>query len=92
MRSADWSRRILDMDDLNGLNNSVAQEVAAARKYSAPVILFPFGPKSLLFLTAFLLTAEYPDASWFVYPIPTSYDVDHSEGIERTVWLIPGLG
>jgi len=89
MRSASWSRKILDWDDFEGLKESVAREIEAAREYDAPVILFPFGPKSFLFLTALSLAAAYPEASWFVYPIPTSYDVNYSEGLERTTWLVP---
>ena len=55
--------------------------------HSAPVILFPYGPKPLIFVSAFELALEYPEASWFVYPIPSAYDTAYSEGIDETVWL-----
>ena len=89
MRSQSWARQVISIDDLARLHNCVSREVDLARRYDAPVILFPYGPKSLLFFSALQPASEYPEASWFVYPILSSHFVSYSEGIESTMWLMP---
>ena len=89
MRSRNWLTEILSLEDFDLLASRVASEIKMAHKFDAPVILFPFGPKSLIFSAAYHLCCEYPEASWFVYPIPSSYDVTYSEGIQKTYWLSP---
>lgn len=91
MRSSSWEEKAIGVLDYQNLKESVLSQVNIARKYSAPVVLFPYGAKSLAFSAALLLALEYPDASWFVYPIPSSYDISYSDGIEKTLWLIPSL-
>lgn len=86
-RSGSWSQARVGMADWQTAAALVTTEIELARRSDAPVILFPFGPKSLLFLVAAQLAAEYPEASWFVYPVPSMYDANYSEGIGRTVWL-----
>lgn len=87
MRSSDWSTNIINLSDFSLLQKYIQSQIDIAKKYKAPVIFFPFGPKSVLFFTAFQLCLEYSEAAWFVYPIPAGYDIDYSEGIENTFWL-----
>lgn len=87
MRSADWSERTISAEQHNLLKGCIAGQISKAAEFDAPVILFPFGSKSFIFVAGFVLASEYPQGSWFVYPIPSSYDVNYSEGIDRTVWL-----
>lgn len=89
MRLQTWTRQVISIDDLARLRNCVSREVQLARRFEAPVILFPYGPKSLLFFSALQLSSEYPEASWFVYPILSTHFVTYSEGIESTMWLMP---
>ena len=89
MRMQSWSKQIIGIDDLTKLHNAVSQEIETARRHEAPIILFPYGPKSLLFFSALQLSSRYPEASWFVYPILSSHFVSYSEGIENTMWLMP---
>lgn len=89
MRSHTWRTETLDISDMEGLRRSVSSEIVLAKDFAAPVILFPYGPKPLLFLSALQLCAEYPEASWFVYPVPASYDVNYTEGTQGCIWVTP---
>jgi len=87
LRSRSWTQARVGVADWHTAARLVTKEIELARRSDAPIILFPFGPKSLLFVVAAQLAAEYPEASWFVYPVPSIYDANYSEGIGRTVWL-----
>lgn len=87
--SEHWTKTVVRMTDLETVRKELGREIDTAKSYEAAIILFPYGPKWLLFFTAIQLCREYPDASWLVYPIPTAYDVNYSEGIEATGWLTP---
>lgn len=89
MRSSNWETQDIEIKELDILTKYITNEVSLAKKYGAPLIFFPYGPKSLLFFTAYQLSLLYPESSWFVYPIPFSYNVNYSEGIEKTMWIIP---
>lgn len=89
MRFSDWSRKVIKITDMDTVGIVVGREVEIARSHSAPVILFPFGPKPFAFSTAFRLCSEYPEAAWFAYPIPMSDDTNYSEGIKDTIWISP---
>lgn len=89
MRASNWKKRVVGLFDFERLSRLVAEEISSAESKQAPVIVFPYGPKCLLFQTALQLSSDYPQASWFVVPIPVAYDVNYSEGADRTVWLVP---
>jgi hypothetical protein len=72
------------------LDACTESQIELATQADAPVVLFPYGPKSMLFLVAISLCVGYPEASWFVYPTPYGYPLDYSDGVERTIWLQPG--
>jgi hypothetical protein len=87
MRSHQWTTiksRIFDFARIESLANS---EIERAKGSKAPVILFPFGPKPLLFQLAYVMAKEYPESSWFVYPVPSAYDVNYTEGIGSSFWF-----
>ena len=67
----------------------VRAEILRAEQSSAPVYLYPFGTKSVVLAAALACSVLYPLRSWFVYPIPSSYDVRYTEGTWKTHWL-PG--
>lgn len=87
MRAADWTKHTIGLMDVRGMEELVSHEIQRASKDNAPAILFPYGPKTLLFISAFSLAKNYYDNSWFVYPIPMSYDSSYSEGIGELMWL-----
>jgi hypothetical protein len=88
-RDSSWTSRVLAATDIRGMTETVQGEIVRAKEKRAPVILFPYGPKPLIFAAAFELVRAYPEASWFVYPIPARYDADYTEGIAETFWLVP---
>ena len=49
--------------------------------------LYPFGPKTLVFGLAVYATTEYRSGTWYVYPVPRSYDIDYTIGVGKTLWL-----
>lgn len=83
-----WEREVVSVGAMEQVRTLVAREIAKAKDFNAPVILFPFGPKSLIYECARQLAIDYPQASWFVYPVPSGYDVDYSEGIGGSIWSI----
>jgi hypothetical protein len=91
MRASNWAKEHIALTDSTRLSSYMSHEIHMARVHQAPVILFPYGPKMLVFFAALQLCSEYPEGSWFVYPVPASYDVNYSEGVDRTFWLFPKL-
>ena len=89
MRSSEWERKTIRLLDVDTFKNDIKRKIDMAKKYASPVILFPYGPKSLVFLSAMQLYHFYPQASWFVYPVPTGYDANYTEGIDYTIWIVP---
>lgn len=88
MRSREWSQHTVGVLDIVRLKNVVMEEIKKAREKSAPIILFPYGPKAILFEISLILTRAYPRSSWFVYPIPYTYDINYSDGISGTAWYV----
>ena len=80
-----WREKAIGATDLPPLAAVVREEIRRARGKRAPTILFPFGPKTLTLASAFLLARDYPEAAWFVYPIPRTHDVDVTYGVEEIV-------
>ncbi|MDO8500754.1 MAG: hypothetical protein Q7S20_02825 [Gemmatimonadaceae bacterium] len=87
MRFADWEAVSVDSVDYGRVASLVGAQIDSAKSHGAPVILFPFGPKSLISNVALRLAADYDQASWFVYPVPQQYDAGYTEGIADTRWF-----
>ena len=87
LRSSEWKKMSANVLNFDKIQKSISSEIALAKRSNAPVILFPFGPKPLLFEIGYLLAFEYPESSWFVYPVPNVYDVNYTEGIGTTYWF-----
>jgi len=84
---AAWRVEVIDVSDVDGMEKCVASEVEKARESDAPVILYPFGPKSLIFVASRYLFEHYAESSWFVYPVPARYDLSYSEGSAAACWF-----
>lgn len=87
LQSRVWKTETVGLHDLDLLEKLILDEVELAKEKSAPIILFPFGPKLHVFFAGLLLCELYPEASWFVYPIPHNYGVNYTEGVDTTLWL-----
>src|SRR5438067_2657796 len=83
--SAGWQLAELTLDDgIAGLRAILQPAIHAALALEGPVVLYPFGPKVVVFLIAFAQIQAYADGSWAVYPVPTTHPLDYSEGIGAT--------
>jgi len=88
-RLGEWITNVVGLAAFSELAAVMGTQIRRASSEGAPILLFPFGPKSLIFSVALQLASKYPESSWFVYPIPFSYDLDYSDGIGQIVWLGP---
>ena len=87
-RSLDgWTRTTVSLSKLEVLSGPIHEEVRRASETDAPLLLFPFGPKAVVLAASLQLAAEYRNASWCVYPVPTAYDVDYTFGASQTQWF-----
>lgn len=87
LRAGHWEEKVVGTYDFDQIARIVRSEIVQASIQNAPVILFPFGPKPVVFEIAYIMAREYPQSSWFVYPVPRAYDVNYSDGIGQTHWL-----
>jgi len=87
MRLSDWTQVSVSTHMPSMTIQYVDREIEIAKECHAPVLLFPFGPKPLIFATVRQLCTHYPQASWFIYPLPSAYDVDYTEGIGGVSWF-----
>ena len=87
MRTRHWSKSRVTVTELDKVERLVERVIAAAEKKEAPVILFPFGPKPVIYEIGYLLARGYPEASWFVYPVPVEYDVNYTFDIDDVLWF-----
>ena len=77
-----WRESVLAMEDTRKLERIVTAMVAQARRDRGPVVVYPFGPK-LTMVEVALMIAEAPDVdAWVVYPVPASFDVNYSRGVD----------
>jgi hypothetical protein len=86
-RSGGWEIENVHMDNVvSEVARCLQRIVAAAASIEAPVVLFPFGPKIVVFLAGLYLARHYPAASWAVYPVPKTHPLDYSDGVRNTDW------
>ncbi|MBM4030804.1 MAG: hypothetical protein FJ291_03365 [Planctomycetes bacterium] len=57
-----------------------------ARKKGMRLMLYPFGPKSLILGTSIFALSRYLLGTWYAYPIPRTYDLDYTVGVGTTYW------
>ena len=69
-----------------GLWDAISSTIAGARLLKSPVVLFPFGPKVVVFGVAYALARAYPQGSWVVYPVAATHALDYSDGVSETAW------
>lgn len=82
-----WERALVNQADWTRVHGLVGREISLASQWDAPIVLFPYGPKPLVFASALTLAREYPAGAWFAYPVPAFYDVNYSEGEGPTMWF-----
>lgn len=81
-----WDQQLVSLREPARLAQAIQAQIAHALDGDAPVMLYPFGPKPFVALAAMQIAATDRLRGWFVYPIPSSYDVEYSYGIGATTW------
>ena len=72
--------------DMARLQKIVAVTSDSARAKGMRLMLYPFGPKPLIFGVSIFALSRYLLGTWYTYPIPRTYDLDYTVGVGRTYW------
>lgn len=86
MHAGQWARTAIDTRDLARVEELTRAQIEAADAEGRAIVIYPFGPKPLVFEVARALAATRADASWFVYPVPHRYDIAYSAGDGLVTW------
>lgn len=71
----------LDVDDTDQIRRVCQLASIDAMESDSPVVIYPFGPKVLCFAAAIATYSTNKLRSWYVYPVPSRYSIDHAEGV-----------
>jgi hypothetical protein len=72
--------------DMARLQKIVAVTLDSARAKGMRLMLYPFGPKPLIFGVSLFAASRYLLGTWYTYPIPRTYDLDYTVGVGTTHW------
>jgi hypothetical protein len=72
--------------DMARLQEIVAVTSDSAREKGMRLMLYPFGPKPLVFGASLFAASSYLLGTWYTYPIPRTYDLDYTVGVGATRW------
>jgi len=80
-----WEILGVDVDNFEQpLAAIVGRIIAASVALDSPIILYPFGPKSVIFYVAWLLASDRSDHTWAIYPVSRTHALNYSDGILST--------
>ena len=82
-----WSVKEVNVEEIDEAYRLAKGFVSQSKADNRRVVLYPFGPKPLVFTTCMAALAVNPTAVWYCYPIPKSYDVDYTMGVGATEWF-----
>ena len=82
-----WEVIYSDIFDFKDIKRVIDSEISHAETLSAPIFVYPFGPKPIVFASCYYLVAQYAKSAWFAYTTPELFDVEYSEGIGATDWF-----
>lgn len=74
--------------DMARLQQIVGLASHNARAKGMRLMLYPFGPKPLIFGTSLFAASSYLCGTWYTYPIPRTYDLDYTVGVGTTYWAV----
>jgi hypothetical protein len=72
--------------DMARLQKIVVATSDNARAKGMRLMLYPFGPKPLIFGASLFAVGNYLLGTWYTYPIPRTYDLDYTVGVGTTYW------
>lgn len=82
-----WSEKFVELTSFGQFYSLIDPEIQAAINDEGPIILFPFGPKSLTLASGILLATTNNLNAWAVYPIPEGYPANYSTGSAMIHWM-----
>jgi len=82
-----WSVQQVDTQDVETVETVTKKFVSQSVTEERRVVLYPFGPKPLVFAAGVAALATKVSAIWYCYPIPKAYDVDYTIGVGSTAWF-----
>lgn len=82
-----WSEFTFNINDFDKLNFYIEQEINSAVLDDGPIVLFPYGPKTLTLAAAIFLASSPVVDAWAVYPIPDGYSISYSTGSAMIHWM-----
>jgi hypothetical protein len=85
-----WTKHLVDHVDVQEMWRILDPFVQKTKDQGRRLVLYPFGPKSLIIAAALCGLCQYPEGIWYCYPVPTSYDVDCTVGIGPSEWFFLG--
>lgn len=81
-----WNIRKFDMSERpNEICASLHQLVEAAKTLESPILVYPFGPKLVVFEVIYYLARTYPQMSWIVCPLAQTHSLEYSDGVQNTI-------
>jgi hypothetical protein len=86
LQARGWRRVTVDTRDLAQVAELTRLEMAAADAEGRAIVLYPFGPKPLVFEVVRVLAVARADVTWLVYPMPHRYDIAYSDGDGVVTW------
>ena len=72
--------------DMHCVQNLTSEMIERAKESKARLVIMPYGPKPLILGVTAAALSQYPLGSWYIYPIPKSYDIELSAGTGNTYW------
>ena len=72
--------------DMARLKKIVTETSDRAQARGMRLVLYPFGPKPLIFGASIFALSSYLLGTWYAYPIPRTYDLDYTVGVGTTYW------
>ena len=76
-----WEKKIIEIGDVSILEKITNELIKSAVADEGPLILFPFGSKLGTLTAALTIARSIKVDSWAVYPVPSEFKVDYTQGI-----------
>ncbi|MDG7030081.1 MAG: hypothetical protein JRN38_07575 [Nitrososphaerota archaeon] len=83
-RWRNWRDIMLEVTETEKVSTYMRELSLKARANSKRLFIYPFGPKTYIFVVGYVSLSLIPELVWYSYPVPRSYDVDYSMGKGET--------
>ncbi len=84
-----WEEQAASIDDIERIVKTVGRLAESTHADRGPVVVFPFGPRISILVSALTLACAPGVSSWAVVPVPSSFRIDDSRGSGRMFCIQP---